>query len=286
MIPTVGEVAVGSPTIILTPIKHNRLRAQKHRASRVEDVCGHVIPIRPDTELRVIKEVAGKMKTVTKRGAGGIAGLRNGDALVLRNTGAARSGELADDPSIGELVVDHHRITAAAKLTGAAKAGPDRTDRNGSEKRCASELIKNLEACVDHLDVLSLSHLAIRIRRCAVAADAREGECPPTGEWGWGNCRDAYQCSPETALNNRVGAVLVLTRQFRVEIRFMLYFCRRPDQRLFTQRPRQIAVQRRDHGGLAKLLSFRFLSCVRLGGGIRERARAQQRDENAGEYKN
>ena len=56
------------------------------------------------------------MKTVPVPGAGGVACLRNGDALILRNTRAAGNGELADDPSVGELVVDHHRITAATKL--------------------------------------------------------------------------------------------------------------------------------------------------------------------------
>ena len=65
------------------------------------------------------------MKIVPVPGAGCVACLGNGDALVLRNISATWSGELANNPSIGELIVDHYRITVAAILAGAAKAGPN-----------------------------------------------------------------------------------------------------------------------------------------------------------------
>ena len=65
------------------------------------------------------------MKIEPVPSAGGVAGLRNGDTLVLGNTGASRCGELADDPAVGELIVDDYRIAVAAILAGAAKAGPN-----------------------------------------------------------------------------------------------------------------------------------------------------------------
>ena len=65
------------------------------------------------------------MKVVSIPGAGCVACLRNGDALVLRDSRAARSSELADNPSVGELIVNYYRITIATVLAGATKARPN-----------------------------------------------------------------------------------------------------------------------------------------------------------------
>ena len=80
----------------------------------------------------------------------------------------------------------------------------------------------------------------------------------------------------------------MLMRYLRIEIRLMFGLHWRPDQWLFAQRPRQIAVQRRNHGSLTELLCLRYLrlSCVRLGRRIRKRAKAEQRYKYAGQAEN
>ena len=65
------------------------------------------------------------MEAVAVVAAGRIAGGRDRDALVGRD---ARAGELADDPAVGDLVIEHHRVAGAAVLADAAKAAPQRAD--------------------------------------------------------------------------------------------------------------------------------------------------------------
>ena len=108
----------------LDPIKDKRLRPEEGCAQGVENVSSHVIAVRPDAQLGIIKEVAGQVEVVPVPGAGGVAGLGYGNTLVLGDRGAARDSKLADNPAVGELIIDHHRITAAT-LASAAKAGPN-----------------------------------------------------------------------------------------------------------------------------------------------------------------
>ena len=225
------------------------------------------------------------MKVVAVPGARSITGLRNGDTLVLRHSGASRRCELADNPTVGKLIVNHDRITVATILAGAAKSRPNRADRDGTKDRCAGHFVKNLKPFVDHLDVLRFADFTICIRWGAITADSRVGDAIPCERGGRNGWR-VYHPLPKSILDDRIGSVLMLMRYFRVEVRLMFRLHRRPDQWLLPQRPWQIAVDRRDHGRLADLLCLWFFRCVFLGRSFRERAQAQQRDEDGSKAKN
>src|SRR4029077_18331931 len=140
-------------------------------------------------------------------------------------------------------------------------------DRNRTKQRGAGKLVKDLEAFVYHLEILSFSHLAIRVWRRAIAADPGERNSVPI-ENGRRNRRHAYEALPETTLNHGVGSVLVLMRYLRVEIRLMFGLGWRPHQGLFAERPRQIAVPRGDYSCFPELLCFPLLRCICLGRGF------------------
>jgi hypothetical protein len=65
------------------------------------------------------------MEPITIISAGGIRGLRDRHAFIGWNRGA---GELADDPTIGNMVVKDDGVTIAIALANAAKSAPDRRD--------------------------------------------------------------------------------------------------------------------------------------------------------------
>ena len=65
------------------------------------------------------------MKVVPIPGTSSIAGLGDSDTLVLGNRRAARHGELANNPSVGELIIYDYRITAATILARPAETGPN-----------------------------------------------------------------------------------------------------------------------------------------------------------------
>ena len=266
----------------LYPIKHKRLRPEKECARRIKNIRGHVIAIRPDAQLRIIEKVSTKVKGIAVPSAGGIAGLRNGDTLDLRDAGSSYR-ELTDNPPVSQRIIDHHRI-ATASLTVAAKARPNRADGDGAKHRCACNLVKNLEANVHQLEVLSFAHIPICIGRRAVAAHTRERNAGPIQK-GAGNGRRVHHPLPKTVLNDRVRAILVLIRYFRVEIRFALgtHFARRPHNWLLAQQQRHIAVQRGNYSHLACSLCLGRAVCICLGRCFRERAKAKQRQKDAGQ---
>ena len=156
----------------LRPVEGEGLRAEEGRAGRVEHVHAHVVGVWPDGELGIVEEVCAEMKAIAVIRAGGIARDGDGDALVGRDPGAC---ELADDPAVGELVVDHDRVAVAIGLANAAKAGPDRGDARRPQHRGTRGLVEDLIAFVDDLDVLRRAHLAIGVRRRAIARHTREG---------------------------------------------------------------------------------------------------------------
>ena len=109
----------------LDTIKDKRLRSEEGCARRVKHVSRHIIAVRPYANLRIIKEVAGQMEVVPIPCARGVASLGYCDAFVLGHTGASWCGELADNPSVGELIVHHYRIAIAAILARTAEARPN-----------------------------------------------------------------------------------------------------------------------------------------------------------------
>jgi hypothetical protein len=74
--------------------------------------------------VRIIEKVGAEVKTVAVICAGGIGGGGNGDALV-GNRAAGRASELADNPAIGQVIVEHDWIATPAGLADTAKASPD-----------------------------------------------------------------------------------------------------------------------------------------------------------------
>src|SRR5712691_698978 len=102
------------------------LRAEEGRARRVEYVRAHVVSVGPDGEVRIVEEVVTHVKTIAVIGAAGIARGRDGDALVRHSYAVVR--ELADDPAVGELVIEHDGIAVTGGFARTAKAGPDRGD--------------------------------------------------------------------------------------------------------------------------------------------------------------
>ncbi len=74
--------------------------------------------------MRIIEKVGAEMKAVTVVCAGGIGRGGNGNALVSDRTAGCAS-ELADDPAISQVIVEHDWIATSAGLADATKASPD-----------------------------------------------------------------------------------------------------------------------------------------------------------------
>ena len=62
--------------------------------------------------MRIIEKVGAEVKGIAIVSAGGIGGSRDSDALVGRWT----SGELADEPAVGDMVVEYDRVAMAIAL--------------------------------------------------------------------------------------------------------------------------------------------------------------------------
>ena len=145
--PVLTNVA-GWPASIFDAVERERLRAEESRSGGIEHIVAHVIAVRPHAEMRIIEEVRSKVKGVTIVATGGVAGGRDRDTFVGRY---ARAGKLADEPAVGELIVQHDRVTVAVALTNAAEATPDRRDSDGPVNRCSGRFVKDLKAFIDHL---------------------------------------------------------------------------------------------------------------------------------------
>src|SRR5439155_14967528 len=105
----------------LCAVKSKRLRPEKRRARRIENVHAHVISIRPDAEMWIIEEVRTEMKIIAAVRPGCVAGGRYRDTLIRRNADARK---LSNDPAAGKLVIKHNRISAAVVLTDTTKTIP------------------------------------------------------------------------------------------------------------------------------------------------------------------
>src|SRR6185295_19704443 len=147
------------------------------------------------------------MKAVAVVTSGGIAGRRYRNALVCRNT---RAGKLTDEPTIGELIVEHYRVAVASGFAWTTKAGPDCLNTNRAEHRGAGDFVKDLVAFVDDLNILGRTDFAIGIRRRAVAGNAREADAVKV-ENGTRHVDLQHPVQiAETGLNYRICTVFVL----------------------------------------------------------------------------
>ena len=91
----------------LDPIKHKRLRPEEGCASGIKNVRGHVIAVRPDTQLRIIEKIGSEIKAIAVPGSSRVPGLRHGDALRHWN---ASTGELATS-ELAAFITDQALIT-------------------------------------------------------------------------------------------------------------------------------------------------------------------------------
>ncbi len=211
--PVLTKVA-GSAGEHRRPVEGERLRAEEGCARRVEHDHAHVVGVGPHGELGIVEEVRAQVKAVPVIGACGIRRGGDGDALVRRVPGA---GELADEPAVGNLVVEHDRVTLTAGLARFAEPGPDRRDGHGPEHRGARRLVEDLVPLVDDLDILRQAHLAVRVGRRAVAHHAREWDAVEIQD----RCGHVRR-GGVLALDDFIGPVFVMERDLRVHVRFVL----------------------------------------------------------------
>ena len=144
----------------LRPIQGAHLRPREGTA--VEEVVdGQVVAVRPDSELRIVRELVAEGEGVPRVRAGRIAGRRHGDTLEVRRRA---DRELLDDPAVGETVVDDRRVAVVVVLTAAAEAAPERVGRNRPVDG-RSRLVEDREVVVDDLEVVVRPDRAVRVRR-------------------------------------------------------------------------------------------------------------------------
>jgi hypothetical protein len=101
--------------------------------------------------MRIIEEIGAEVEGIAIVGAGSIRGSGDGDALV---GGDRRACELADEPAVGNTVIESDRVATAIVLADTAKAGPDRADGSWPKDRRTRCLVKDLIAFVHNLNVL------------------------------------------------------------------------------------------------------------------------------------
>src|SRR5471030_1631184 len=103
--------------------------------------------------MRIVEKIGAEVKAIAIVGAGGIRGSRDGYALV--GWDSPRAGELADEPALGEMVIEHDRIAEGTGRADTAKGCPDRGDASWPVDRCPRCLVKDLIADVVIFNVLS-----------------------------------------------------------------------------------------------------------------------------------
>jgi len=262
-------------------VKGEGLGPEKGGARGVEHVHGHVVAVGPDAEMRIIEKVGAQVKGITIVSAGGIRGSRDGDALVGRNRCA---GELADEPAVGDMVVEDDGVAVAIALADAAEAGPDRGDGSWPQDRCTGCFVKDLITFVHHLDVLREPHGAVGVGRCAIASDTWKWDAVKI-KGGRGYVRD-QGLQQGVAFDDRIRNVHVQgERQLGIQIglaRFFLgiRFRRGPHRRKIAQRRRDIVVIR-----LTKLNAGIFLRRLCQSGRAWVNSKGKQRQEGAGQAK-
>ena len=154
------------------------LRARELVAGK--DIDRVVVSVRPDPEFRIVREVGAVVELVAVVRAGRVRAGRHRDAL--RGVGERLVElELADQPAVGEVVVQHHRIAAVLELRGgaavlaqAAEPLPQRVDRRRAQLQRAVALAVHRDRDVHHLDELRRADRAVGVRR-----DEREPEDAP-----------------------------------------------------------------------------------------------------------
>jgi hypothetical protein len=181
----VGGLSVDHPRAV----EGRNARSVEGRAARIELVGRHVVPVRPDRELRVVREI-GVGERVPVIGAGWVGSGRDRDTEQIGAGAGAGDRELGDQPAVRELVVEDAGIAVVVGLAEAAESGPDGVDRPGAVKQ-RSGLGVDGEARVDGLDVVVGPDGTVRIGRstsdrepCDTVADGVERSRRRSGRRG------------------------------------------------------------------------------------------------------
>ena len=158
------------------------------------------------------------------------------------SVGTRRAGELADQPAVGDMVVEDDGIARAITLADTAEAGPDRGDGRWPKNRCTRRLVKDLIAFVHHLNVLSQPHGTVGIGRRAVASDTGKRDTVKVEDGGGHYFRD--QEAQQAVVDDWVRNVDMLEEgQLGIQIRFAHFhfvsvfpFLGGPERRKIAQR--------------------------------------------------
>ena len=149
------------PLLRLTKIAVNGLAVEHRRpverrdghreaALPAELAGGHVVGVGPHAELRVVVQRVAVEVVVEVVGAEGIAGRRDGDALVVAVGAEDGGSELGQDPPVGELVVHRDDVAAVDRRAVPAQIGEERVAVERPRQRVAG-LVEDLEGEVDPL---------------------------------------------------------------------------------------------------------------------------------------
>src|SRR2546421_340044 len=118
----------------LRRLAHEHLVAlEGHRANylaKVLEVNRHVISVGPDTDLGIVGERV-ELESVAEVRTGGIRG--GGDGDTLEEGGAAGDRKLAQQPTVGQTVVEHHWIAIVVRLAWPTEPSKQRAGRGGTE---------------------------------------------------------------------------------------------------------------------------------------------------------
>ena len=173
----VDHLRGGCARVHLLLVQRPDVVAEVRATGRVaEHVGGHVDPVRPDAELRVVAEAAGRLDRVEVPAAvDRVAGLRNGEALEhVLGIDVPRAieleGKVGEHPPVLEAVIEDDRVAEVVRVTKVAEAalaheGVERERRDPGP----AGLVVNPDRDVDRLDVVRRAHVSVRIRRVTLA---------------------------------------------------------------------------------------------------------------------
>ncbi len=145
----------------LRPVDRIGAHALEGAARAQELARADVERVGPDAVLGVVGEVPAGREGVAEVGAQGVGRLGDGHAV---EEGRPRGGELAQDPTVGELVVEHDRVAAVVGLAVAPEAGPQGVVGRGSEQQRAGLAVDG-ERQVGHGHVVARADIADRVGR-------------------------------------------------------------------------------------------------------------------------
>ena len=131
-----------------------REHARAGPAGGVELVVRHVVPVRPDAEMGIVVHLVVRHDEIVEiPRPRGIARLRNRDHLVARRRA---DDELAQEPAVGQVVVEHDRIAVVRRRRrgGESGGGEKFAHQHGGDERGARRLVVDAEVHVDHGDIV------------------------------------------------------------------------------------------------------------------------------------